>query len=147
MSASRPCPRRSKSRGRFSTTMGRWWRASRTPSLLRLNLPRWMGMWILRLRNRSRTTGNRAASAVSLANGGSAISAVVAAVGVYVYRTELFPQQPREAPHATRAPAAPTAPIPAGIDDPVAVATTAEPRCRCADCANWAADRDGGIWR
>ena len=54
-------------------------------------------------------------------------AAVVAAVGVYVYRTELFSQQPREAPHATQAPAAPTAPIPAKIDDPVAVATTAEP--------------------
>jgi len=52
---------------------------------------------------------------------------VVAAVAVYVYRTDLFSQQPREAPFATQAPAAATEPIPAKIDVPAAIATTAEP--------------------
>ena len=44
----------------------------------------------------------------------------VAAVAVYVYRTDLSSQQSREAPYATQAPAATAEPIPAKIDVPVA---------------------------
>ena len=45
---------------------------------------------------------------------------LVAAVAVYVYRTNLSPQQAREAPYATHVPATATEPIPAKIDVPVA---------------------------
>ena len=52
---------------------------------------------------------------------------VLAAVAVYVYRTELSSQQPREATYATQTPAVAPERIPAKIDVPAAIATTAEP--------------------